>query len=409
VQGVISLKDGTVHGITNVYLEGERAFVRSEETNLGDITADANSNALRSIIGGTAPIVSFKNGGGIRAQIGAVSSAGGSSLKLPPPANPAVGKPVGGVSQLDIENALRFNNKLIAFDTTPTGLKALLEHGVALWPNQGRFPQIGGVAFAWDESLPANNRIRSISLIGEDGLPSAAIYQNGAVVSNAPAIIKVVTLNFLANNGDGYPVKANGENFQYLLADDTLGPVLDEGTDFTVVPQLPANAVGEQATLAAFFSMKHPTAGSAYNSADTAAAQDLRIQRAAVRGDDVLPYTADEVITLNAFSPGMLAIGRSPSLMLTQTGLASAVGETRTAGQTDVTSNPAAYSLYTAASIQDLRGAGNLLVQAGATDVTLSLPVQKSTTLGGWETFDSIETTFPKIEDKEFYRLILPE
>jgi len=410
VQGVISLKDGTVYGITNVYLEGERSFVRSEETNLGDITADANSNALRAIVGGTAPIVSFKNGGGIRAQIGAVSSAGGSAVKLPPPANPAVGKPLGGVSQLDIENALRFNNKLIAFDTTPAGLKTLLEHGVALWPNQGRFPQVGGVAFAWDSSLPANSRVLTISLIGEDGLPSAAICQNGAVVSNAPATIKVVTLNFLANNGDGYPVKANGENFRYILADNTLGPALDEGTDFTVAPQLPANAVGEQATLAGYFSSKHPTAGTAYNTADTAAALDLRIQRTAVRSDTVLPYTAGEVFTLNAFSPGMLAIGRSPSLMLTQPDLASAVGATRTAGQTDVTSTPSAFSLYTASSIQDLRGTGNLLIQAGGANVTLTLPLQKSTTLGGWEPAAAdLEASFPKTGGKEFYRVILPQ
>lgn len=410
VQGVINLKDGTVYGVTNVYLEGERAFIRSEETNLGDITADANSKALRAIIGGTAPIVSFKNGGGIRAQIGAISSAGGSALKLAPLANPAVGKPEGGVSQLDIENALRFNNKLIAFDTTPAGLKALLEHGVASWPNQGRFPQVGGVAFAWDETLPANNRILTISLIGEDGLPSAAIYQNGAVVANAPSTIKVVTLSFLANNGDGYPAKANGENFRYLLADNTLGPALDEGTDFTIAPQLPVNPVGEQATLAAFFSSQHPTAETAYDTADTSAASDLRIQRSAVRSDTVLPYTAGEVLTLNAFSPGMLAIGRSPSLMLTQPDLATAVETTRTTGQADVTSNPSAFSLYTASSIQDLRGTGNLLIQASGASVTLTLPLQKSTTLGDWEPADAdLEVSFPKIENKEFYRVILPQ
>lgn len=409
VQGVISLKDGTVYGITNVYLEGERSFVRSEETNLGDITADANATALRNIIGGTAPIVSFKNGGGIRAQIGAVSSAGGSSTKLPPSANPAVGKPLGGVSLLDIENALRFNNKLIAFDTTPAGLKALLEHGVASWPNQGRFPQIGGVAFAWDETLPANSRILTISLIGEDGLPSAGIYQNGAIASNAPATIKVVTLSFLANNGDGYPAKANGDNFQYLLSDNTLGPALNESTDFTVAPQLPANAVGEQATLATFFSSKHPTAGTAYNTADTAAALDLRIQRTNVRTDVVLPYTAQQVWTLNAFSPGMLAIGKSPSLMLGQPDLIAALGATRSAGQADVTSSPGAFSLYTASSIQELRGAGNMLVQAQGGNVTLTLPIQKSTTLGIWEAAGMLDTTFPKTENKEFYRLILPE
>ncbi len=408
VQGVITAKDGTILGYTDVYLEGERAFVRREETNLGDITADANLGALRSVIGGTAPIVSLKNGGGIRAAIGSV--AVGSGEKLPPLANPAVGKPAGGVSQLDIENSLRFNNRLVAFDTTPNGLKTILEHGVAQWPNEGRFPQIGGVAFAWDPTLPANSRILTISLIGVDGLPSAAIYQNGALVSNAPSTIKMVTLNFLANDNDGYPMKANGNNFQYLLADGTLGPVLDEGTNFTQSPQLPGNAIGEQQVLADFLAANHSTVGTAYNTADTAAALDLRIQRTAVRSDTVLPYTADQVLTLNAFSPGMLAIGRSPSLMLTQPELASAVGTTRNAGQTDVTSNPSAFSLYTASSIQDLRGTGNLLIQANGANVTLTLPLQKSTTLDTWEpAAANLEATFPKIENKEFYRIAIPQ
>jgi 2',3'-cyclic-nucleotide 2'-phosphodiesterase (5'-nucleotidase family) len=36
---VIAAKDGNVFGFTNVYLEGERAFVRSQETNLGSLSA----------------------------------------------------------------------------------------------------------------------------------------------------------------------------------------------------------------------------------------------------------------------------------------------------------------------------------------------------------------------------------
>ena len=409
VQGVINTKDGTVYGITNVYLEGERAFVRSEETNLGNITADANTAGLRKIIGGTEPIVSLKNGGGIRAQIGAVSSDGGSATKLPPPANPSVNKPVGGVSLLDIENALRFNNKLITFVTNPVGLKAILEHGVASYPNQGRFPQVGGVAFAWDPTATANQRILSISLIGADGLPAAAIYQNGAFVANAPSTIRMVTLNFLADNGDGYPMKVNGENFQYLLDNNTLGPVLDESTSFTSTANLPANPIGEQAVLAQYLTAKHPTADKAYTAADTSLAQDLRIQRTNARTDVVLPFTAEQSLTLNRFSSGMLAIGQSPSLILSNSALSAAVTGTRTAGQTDVTANPSAYNLYTATSIQDLRGTGNLLVQASGANVSLTLPVEKSTSLDQWAPAGSLLLEFPKIESKEFYRVILPE
>ena len=41
VDAVIATKDGNVFGFSNVYLEGERAFIRSQETNLGNLSADS--------------------------------------------------------------------------------------------------------------------------------------------------------------------------------------------------------------------------------------------------------------------------------------------------------------------------------------------------------------------------------
>jgi hypothetical protein len=77
----------------------------------------------------------------------------------------------------------------------------------------------------------------------------------------------------------------------------------------------------------------------------------------------------------------------------------------RTAGQNDVTGNPSAYSLYTANSIQDLRTVGQAIVQAGASKVNLSLPVQKSTGLNTWEAAGSLSLEIDKISNKEFYRI----
>lgn len=402
VQAVINAKDGEVFGYTGVYLEGERSFVRSEETNLGNITADANAAKLRAITGTTAPVVSLKNGGGIRAQIGAVSSAGGSAVKLPPPANPAVGKAEGGVSRLDIENALRFDNKLIAFETTPVGLKTILEHGVASWPNQGRFPQVGGVSFSWDPSRASGSRILSLSLIDDEGGIAAALYKEGVAVEDAPQVIAVVTLNFLANNGDGYPMKANGENFRYLLADDTLGPVLDEVNDFTISPSLPGNPVGEQKVFGDYLSARHAAPSAAYHLADTPITADLRIQKLDVRGDSVLPYPAADLANLNKHADALRAAGLSPLLGM-------GVDVIREQGRSEVVGNPGAYALYTADSIQDLRGTG-VLIQAQGGDVQLSLPVERSTTLGegSWEPVGTLETTLPMTGDKAFYRLTLP-
>lgn len=284
VQSVIAAKDGDVKGYTNHYLEGERNFVRNQETNLGNLSADANAFVLAQAAGDTIPIVSLKNGGGIRAAIGAVDVVSGA--KNPPLANPGAGKPAGGVSVLDIENSMRFNNRLLAFETTPAGLKAILEHGVAVLGNQGRFPQIGGVAFAYDPTRTAGDRITKISLIGEEGQLHEALY-DGAFSPWAPPVIRLVTLNFLANGGDGYPMKANGTNFRYLLDDGTLGPILDPTLDFTTSPSLPANALGEQKALADFLTGRHATPATAYDVADTAPADDLRIQNLSSRNDAV--------------------------------------------------------------------------------------------------------------------------
>lgn len=285
VQSVIAAKDGDVKGYTNFYLEGERNFVRNQETNLGNLSADANAFVLAEAAGDTLPIVSLKNGGGIRSAIGSVEV--GSGAKNPPLANPSAGKPAGGVSLLDIENSMRFNNRLLAFETTPAGLKAILEHGVAVLGNQGRFPQIGGVSFAYDPTRTAGDRITTLSLIGEEGQLHYALYDNGTYSPWAPPVIRLVTLNFLANGGDGYPMKANGTNFRYLLDDGTLGPILDPALDFTTAPSLPSNALGEQKALADFLTGRHATPATAYNVADTGPADDLRIQNLASRSNAV--------------------------------------------------------------------------------------------------------------------------
>lgn len=408
VQAVINAKDGEVFGYTSVYLEGERSFVRGEETNLGNITADANAAALRAITGIITPIVSLKNGGGIRAQIGAVSSDGGSSEKLPPPANPGVGKLEGGVSRLDIENALRFNNRLIAFETTPAGLKAILEHGVAAWPNQGRFPQVGGVAFSWDPELPAGARVLAISLLSESGVPAAAIVKDGALVPNAPAVIPMVTLNFLANNGDGYPMKQNGENFRYLLTDGTLGPALDESGNFNDLA--PANAVGEQQAFGDFLADRYAMPEAPFALADTAATADLRIQNLAFRSDEVLPYDSADLIVLNDYADDLRSLGLEPLLAITVPQMTGGIDGLRADGRSQVLADPGAFDLFTEDSIQDLRGTG-MIVRVEGDKVELSLPLESTTTLepDEWQDAGEMRATLDKQADKEFYRLTLPE
>lgn len=271
---IITALDGDVFGQTDVFLEGRREAVRTEETNLGNLSADANIFATRAI--DPTVTVSIKNGGGIRAQIGELEPATGELL--PTIANPLAGKEAGDISQLDIENALRFNNQLSLISVTAEGLKVLLEHAVsqvAPGATPGGFAQVGGVAFSYDPDGTAQvltggvvstpgNRVQSITLLDDDGNPVRNVVVDGEIVEGAPQEIRVVTLSFLADGGDSYPFASVGFNR------------VDTG-------------IGEQTALADFLAEEFNTAegDAAFAEADTTAARDTRIQNLNERSDTV--------------------------------------------------------------------------------------------------------------------------
>ncbi len=305
INTIIVSKDGNVFGFTNVYMEGDRVFGRTQEVNFGDISADANAFKAKVALGlpADAAVFSLKNGGGIRASIGSIDEDG---LKIAPLAS--TGKPLGAISQLDIENALRFDNKMMAFDTTPAGLLAILEYaaGLSSGPTvqNGGYPQVGNIRFSYDSARASGSRVRSIALINEAGHIVARVVENGAVLPGAPASIPCVALNFTANGGDGYPIKANADNFRYLLDNGTLSAAIDEALDFTAAANVPANALGEQKAFQDYLQAHYATALTAYNVADTPVAQDMRIQQLAFRSDMVLdgPATFAAWLAANGYT-----------------------------------------------------------------------------------------------------------
>ena len=292
VQAVINAKDGEIWGYTGVYLEGERNQVRGQETNLGDLSADANAFVAGQALGLGAIVGSLKNGGGIRAQIGTVEPATGD--KLPTAANPAAGKPAGAISTLDIENALRFDNKLMVFDTTPAGLKAILEFAAGIAPGNGGFMQIGGIRVAFDPAAPIGSRVQSIAMVNLAGDVVARVVEDGQVLADAPGTLPVVSLNFTANGGDGYPVKANATNFRYLLTDGSLSAAVDPALDltaattFATVGITAAQLLGEQQAFKDYLQAFHATPDAAYGTVDTPATADERIQNLAVKAADTV-------------------------------------------------------------------------------------------------------------------------
>ena len=152
LRGVLRVRDGNILGRTSVYLAGRRGDVRTQETTLGNLTADANLWLARQTDPEVA--VSFKNAGGIRDHIGLVVQPPGTTQPadvafLPPPANPDAGKREGDISQFNVEGVLRFNNGLAIVPLTARQFVEVVEHAVGFdGPGEvahGRFPQVGGM------------------------------------------------------------------------------------------------------------------------------------------------------------------------------------------------------------------------------------------------------------------------
>lgn len=284
VGDVIELQDGNIFGSTSVYLEGRRGEVRTEETNLGSLTADANLWYAQQV--DATVLVSIKNGGGIRDSIGNVYAVGGVAEENPPLANPDVGKEEGDISQLDIANSLRFNNSLSLVTVTAAQLLEVLEHAVkatTATATPGQFAQIGGIAYSFDIDYPAGNRVQSAALIDENGNPILALVQNGELVVDPDMAIRMVTLSFLLTGGDSYPFAA------FIAANPTFANVVNLTPSLVPDAGQVANFAAEgteQDAFAEYLAANYSDA--AYDVLDTDRAHDTRIQNLDYRADTVL-------------------------------------------------------------------------------------------------------------------------
>lgn len=316
---IVNTKDATLFGKSTVFLNGTRDDVRTQETNLGNLTADANLFVGKQV--DPTVVLSLKNGGGIRDNIGAVSAGAGATdpndvEKLPTLANPSVNKLAGDLSQLDVENSLRFNNGLSLITITAAQLKEVLEHGVSgVRPGAtpGAFPQIGGISFSFDATKTAQllatdgsvttlgSRIQSASITDANGNFTDIVVQNGQIVGDPNRTFRIVTLNFLLGttspnvSGDGYPF------FRFVKENPTLANRVDlQGETLDLngngVIDRPLNIAPGAATFAPAGSeqdafAEYLAATGDFTTADVDAERDRRIQNLATREDNVFGVT----------------------------------------------------------------------------------------------------------------------
>jgi 2',3'-cyclic-nucleotide 2'-phosphodiesterase (5'-nucleotidase family) len=292
---VIDGADGAIFGSSTVFLNGTRGDVRTQETNLGNLTADANLFVAQQV--DPTVTVSLKNGGGIRDDIGVITFPPGSTdpddvVTGPTEANPRVGKEAGDISQLDVSNSLRFNNGLTLLTVTASELEQIIEHGVAgtePGATPGQFAQVGGLSFSFDATQTAiefdengtvvtdGERVQNLAIVNDAGAITDVIMRNGTLVGNPDREIRMVTLSFLAEGGDGYPFPAFAEDVVDLEQDD-------EAPRTGAATSAPDGT--EQDALAEYLAAEFST--TPFSEADTDADFDRRIQNLDERNDGVL-------------------------------------------------------------------------------------------------------------------------
>ena len=156
-------------GSTAVELDSRRSVVRSRESAIANLFADA----MRAATGAD---VALTNGGGIRAD------------KVYPPGTTIL-------LRRDIQSELPFGNKTILIEVTGADLLAALENGVSgLEAGAGRFPHVSGMAFRFDASKLPGSRVDGVTVGGEPLDPSRTY--------------RLATNDFLGRGGDGYDMFA---------------------------------------------------------------------------------------------------------------------------------------------------------------------------------------------------------
>ena len=209
---VMRERGGNVIGKTSVYLAGLRPDVRTQETNMGNLVTDAYVWLARLVDPEVA--VGLKNSGGIRDHIGLALQPPGTNdprflQYLPPPSNELSGTAEGDISQLSVEGVLRFNNALVILPLTAAQLVEAMEHSIGYegvgQVYAGRFPQVSGMRFSFDPSRPSGDRVQSMAIVNDEGEVIDRVVENGELIGDPERIIKMATVNFIANGGDGYP------------------------------------------------------------------------------------------------------------------------------------------------------------------------------------------------------------
>ena len=195
----VAALDRNVLATTEVDLDGRRSQIRTRETNLGNLVADASLwvGTERAEAYGTAvPDIAIQGGGGIR--------------------NDSIIPAGSDLSESTTFDISPFNNVMVTFEMTRERLKEAMEVSYDCIPGTcGQYSQVAGMSLVIDIGMPAREtdregdcanighegaRVRSIVL--DDG---TVIVEDGEVVPGDPVVM--TTVSWFAIGGDCFPAK----------------------------------------------------------------------------------------------------------------------------------------------------------------------------------------------------------
>jgi 5'-nucleotidase/UDP-sugar diphosphatase len=195
-------------GQTQTTLNSQTAEVRTRETTMGNLIADALREALQAD-------VALVNGGGIR---GNRLYEAGTTL-----------------TRRDILQEMPFGNPGVLVELSGADLLAALENGVSQVENKaGRFPQVSGLRLTYNPGKPAGSRVLDVQ-VGGKALDRTATY-------------RVATNDFLLKGGDGYSSLSKGKvlidaSGGSLMATTVMHYITTKGS---VAPQVEGRIVARQ-------------------------------------------------------------------------------------------------------------------------------------------------------------------
>ncbi|KAI9183847.1 hypothetical protein H9P43_002899 [Blastocladiella emersonii ATCC 22665] len=168
IQDQLARKLQKAVAITHTPLDARSASVRLEESAVGSFVADVVRRAYDADI-------ALLCGGTIRSD--------------------AVYGP-GEITIRDVMEMFPFEDPVVVIDVTGEQVWGALENGVSMWPKQeGRFPQVSGLSFEFDPSLPPGSRVLSVTM-------TCTAFEH--LPLDRAQTYRVATRNYLADGHDGF-------------------------------------------------------------------------------------------------------------------------------------------------------------------------------------------------------------